>query len=162
MWAAAVLQPGGLKTAQLNLERQSFESYSPRLYCPVERQEVPLLAGYLLVKLTEAWGSIKSTRGIASLVMVGSQLGLINDDEVALIKSKEGPDGLIRPHRIDAGPRFPAGRRVRLLPRSRMAGNKGSIVTYQAAKPDEHASVLMRLLGRNISLVVREEDLVAL
>jgi hypothetical protein len=87
---------------------------------------------------------------------------MISDEKVLEIRATEGPDGLIREALIDAGPKFPRGRRVRLLPRARLAGNKGSIVTFQERTSEERCSVLLRLLGREVSLVVREDDLVAI
>lgn len=167
MWAAAVLQPGGLKQAQLNLVRQDTESYSPRLYCPETRKEVPLFPGYLLVKIGETWGFVKNTRGIASVVMMGVHLGMISDNEIDRIKALEGPDGLIREPHIDAPPKFRRNQRVRLLPRSHMAGNRGSLVNvedYVTSRDVQvhYIRVLMRLLGRSIPLVVREDDLVAI
>lgn len=165
MWVVGVLQPGGLTRAQDHLQRQAYETYAPRCYCPHERRVILLFPGYLLVKLIDrSWTAVRSTRGIASVLMMGVKPGSLGDEEITKIKAAEGEDGLVRVQRIGAPSPFRRGQRVRLLPRARLAGNKGSIVEYQGdATGDEAFShVLMRLLGRYIPLVVHTEDLVAL
>jgi transcription antitermination factor NusG len=154
------LQPGGLTKAQDNLKAQSFEPYAPRFFGDFGKPEF-LFPGYLLVKFQAEWGPIRSTRGIANVLMEGLRPGLIKDEEVDRWKDAEAPDGLIRLPRVLTQPRFRNGQRLRLVNGS-LAGNRGSTVIYQNQEPQERCAVLMRLLGKQLSVVVREEDLVAL
>lgn len=162
MWAVGVLKAGGRKVAQENLKAQSFETYSPRLYCSETMREVDLFPGYILIRAIGDMGAAQYTRGIASLVRMGSHLSLVTDTEIDRIRFQEGQDGVIRPPPTYAPPRFRRRQRVRLLPRAHMAGNRGSIVTYLHATAEERCKVLMRLLGRSVPLEVLEGDLVAI
>lgn len=76
-WYAARVKPRQEAVALLNLHRQSFETYAPRVMIErvrgkrisIERE--PLFPGYILVKFAldnDSWRSINGTRGVLSLL----------------------------------------------------------------------------------------------
>lgn len=58
-------------TAQLNLERQGYETYLPIM------DKVALFPGYIFVQVNGDFSPIKSTRGVMKLVQFGETLATI-------------------------------------------------------------------------------------
>jgi transcription antitermination factor NusG len=104
-WFAARVLPHRETTAQLNLHRQGFRSFTPKVRRTVRHARTlrtvlaPLFPGYIFVVLDlsiHRWRAVNSTIGVASLVMGVEQpmpvpMGIVE----ALVAATE-PSGLIR------------------------------------------------------------------
>ena len=79
-WFAARVLPHREVNAQLNLSRQGFRSYAPRVRRTIRHARklrnvlAPLFPGYIFLILnlsTDRWRSVNGTIGVASLIMGG-------------------------------------------------------------------------------------------
>jgi transcriptional antiterminator RfaH len=162
-WCAATLQPGGRLRAEANLGAQGFSCYSPRFFDDAVKTVTDLFPGYILIKLNRLfWRSIEGTRGVSSVVKMGDEPCLTNSAEIGKIRALEGLDGLVRLPRMMPPRRFRRDQQVKLLHGGPLASCHGKTVIYQGHLPEQRCQVLLHILGRGVSLVVREEDLAAL
>lgn len=162
-WCAATLQPGGRSRAEANLGAQGFGCYSPRFFDEAVKTVTDLFPGYILVKLNNLfWRSIEGTRGVGSVVKMGDEPCLTDDAEVDKIRGLEGPDGVVRLPGMMPRRRFSRDQQVKLMRGGPLSSCHGQTVIYQGHLPEQRCQVLLHILGRGVSLVVREEDLAAL
>jgi transcriptional antiterminator RfaH len=91
------------ETARVNLERQGYHVYLPRLRQRKRRggQVVtriePLFPRYLFLELdtrTDNWAPIRSTVGVSALVRFGGEPAPVPNGLIALLKAKESDAGL--------------------------------------------------------------------
>ena len=71
------------RKAQLNLNRQGYETYLPEIESEV------LFSGYIFVSVDGDFAPIKSTRGVISLVQFGEQLATIPDSLVEQFRATQ-------------------------------------------------------------------------
>lgn len=162
MWVVANLQPSGLVQAQSNLERQAFESYAPRFYCPASHKVLPLFPGYLLILIKDKWKSILGTRGVSSLIMSGEKPGTVSDKVVSNLRECTGADGLVAVPSLKQGSGRPYRREgTRLMVHDRQSNFFTQYAIYQESLPGDRCAVLLQLLGRQVRTEMREGDLAA-
>lgn len=88
------------ETALLNLERQGYPCYLPRLSVEKVRRgkaqvvREPMFPRYLFVQLDasgqgQSWSPIRSTLGVSTLVRFGAQPAKVDDALVELLRSRE-------------------------------------------------------------------------
>lgn len=100
-WYVAQTKRYAERRASLQLERHGLSSYLP-LYVEWPRPLIgsdvaPLFPGYLFVRaLDSEYFLILRTPGVRSLVCFGDVPATLDDTHVDLLRSREGPDGLIR------------------------------------------------------------------
>jgi transcriptional antiterminator RfaH len=131
-WACARLQPNRENLACHCLGLRGFEVYLPRLrevrrragrkieVCP------PLFPGYLFIAVQLQWCSIRSTFGIASLIMNGTTPARVPNDIIDEIRSRER-GGLVE---LPRRPLMP-GDRVQIL-QGPLAGQIGLFAGMRA------------------------------
>lgn len=149
-WFAAQLRPNGAQIAKINLERQGFRTFLPR----VERdrrtgtkfQSVlqPLFPGYIFLTFPDApgaWRSISNTRGVTRLVCVASnQPSALPAGLVEALMAQCDANGLVTP------PDLPQpGETVRLT-RGPFAEFLGEVLSVDA---DRRVWMLIELLGQS-------------
>lgn len=90
------------RVAQKYLEEKGVSSYSPRIVQwprPAVGSEIaPMFPGYLFVRsaLPDQFYPVTWTPGVKAFVSFGDTPPALDDDVVELLRSCEGPDGLIR------------------------------------------------------------------
>ena len=118
-WFAARVLPHRELNAQLNLSRQGFRSYAPRVRSTIRHARklrnvlAPLFPGYVFVILnlsTDRWRSVNGTIGVASLIMGGQQPMPVPEGIVEAMVAATNQAGLIR---LDCD--LEVGQRVRIL-----------------------------------------------
>src|SRR4051794_29836432 len=113
-WYLIHTKVSGEMSARVNLERQGYEVYLPRLVQSVgfsgRRRErfTPLFPRYLFLQLDEGRQSlhpVHSTIGVAAVVRFGSQYTIVSDAVLRELRDREDPEtGL---HRLSRAPLSP-------------------------------------------------------
>lgn len=160
-WYVVQAKPGQERLAEGNLLRQGYRAYLPRLKSWRKAGggrrialSVPLFPGYLFVELDitrEAWRSINGTIGAVGLVSFGPRPAPLPEGVIEEIKAREGEDGLVHD---DALSRFKPGDRVAVAD-GPLAETDG---LFQATDGKRRVVVLMRLLGREVPVRLREDQ----
>lgn len=169
-WIVARLKPSSLAVASLNLRRQGFLIYSPsfrasKLLNGKPRHFLdPLFPGYLFVRASLVpgndspeslpfWAPIKSTRGVASVLMLShDKPAPIIDSFVEELKSRE------RGGAIDPAPLTKHRRGERL--RIRGGIYAGLDALYQSsARASDREIVLLSIMGRMTRVEIASADL---
>ena len=118
-WFVARVLPHREVSAQLNLSRQGFRSYAPRVRRTIRHARkqrnvlAPLFPGYIFVSLnlsTDRWRSVNNTIGVASLIMGAEQPMPVPGGIVEAMVATTDQAGLIR---LDGD--LQVGQRVRIL-----------------------------------------------
>lgn len=159
-WYLVYTKPRQEEVALLNLQRQGYTAYLPRVRQPRRRQGrrivavEPLFPRYLFIRLdthTDNWGPIRSTFGVASLVRFGREPAQVPDDLVAYLKTREGAEGLHEWAETELVP----GDRVRVADGA-FGGYEGILL---ARTSRERVVVLLDILGRQVRAQVSAAQL---
>jgi transcriptional antiterminator RfaH len=156
-WYLVHTKPSREATAQLNICRQGYESYLPRLLGTVRRKGrlvervVPLFPRYLFVRLEEGSQSlapVRSSVGISDVVRFGTDYAVVPEKVICDLRAREEPlSGL---HRVVGNEPFVRGAPVRLSMRP-FDGLEGVFVCHDGA---ERVTVLLSLLGQETRVCV--------
>ena len=142
--------------AQENLARQGFEIYWPRYRKRVSHarrvQEAPasLFPRYLFAAfdpVETGWRSIRSTRGVVSIVTQGYDPVRISERLIADIRTREDLEGFVV---LGRQIELQKGQRIQLKGNALSACN----VIFEAKKDSERVVALLTLLGRQFTVDV--------
>ena len=156
-WYLIRTKPNAETTAQLNLERQAYEVYFPRLlqFLPCRgrwhERAVPLFPGYLFLRLDEgrqALAPVQSSLGVAGAVRFGARYAIVADEVIRDLRSRADPETGI--HRLSLAARLAPGARVRILA-GPFDGLEG---IFERETGADRAIVLLRVLGQTASVRV--------
>ena len=162
-WYAVQTRPRQEATAELNLARQGYHSYLPKVLLRKRRRDKwtrvvePLFPRYLFIQVDpseQSLAPVRSTLGVAGLVRFGQLLRPVPDSVIEYLRQAENPD-THRQH-ADEWPHQP-GDAVQIL-EGPFAGLSG---IFQAATGEERAMLLIELLGRQNSITVAMDELAA-
>jgi transcriptional antiterminator RfaH len=156
-WFLVCAKPSAESTAQINLERQGYRVYYPRLLRPtlyrgrwIDRI-VSLFPRYLFVQLDAAAQSlspVRSTLGVANIVRFGSEVAVVPGAVVdGLIRCADPQTGL---HKLSPGPIFKPGAAVRVI----AGAFEGFQGIFERDVGSERVVILLRLLGQDASVRV--------
>lgn len=156
-WFLVVTKPSGENAAQVNLERQGYRVYYPRLLRPslyrgrwIERI-VSLFPRYLFVQLdaaTQSLAPVRSTLGVANIVRFGTEAAQVPSAVVdGLIRCADPDTGL---HRLKTGRIFEPGAAVRVI----AGAFEGLQGIFERDVGSERVVILLRLLGQDASVRV--------
>src|ERR1700723_2057629 len=146
--------------AELNLQRQGYETYVPRILTPARRRGrwcdhvVPLFPRYLFLQLSEgcqALGPVRSSVGVAGIVRFGTRYAIVSQQIITQLRLRADPEtGL---HRL-AKPTSPArGAAVRIT-----AGPfEGLDGVFEREAGSERVVVLLNLLGQDTAVRIPAE-----
>jgi transcriptional antiterminator RfaH len=167
-WYAVQTKPRQEGTAALNLQRQNFHTYLPKIRLRKRHRQQwhkvvePLFPGYLFIKVApgeQSTAPVRSTLGVVGLVRFGSQLHSVPPQIINYLKQHEesGADasGAVVPGAAardnDEWP-HQHGDVVQVLD-GPFAGLSG---VYQMEKDQSRALLLIDLLGRSNTVVVEQ------
>jgi transcriptional antiterminator RfaH len=161
-WYLIQTKPRGEALAELNLARQGYEVYLPRLVQAVRsggkwRDRIAaLFPRYLFLRLNEgkqALNPVRSTVGVASVVRFGPYFTIVPDQVIGSLRGRADPDtGL---HRLcRAGLPLP-GAPVR-IGAGLFDGLEG---VFEREAGSDRVMVLLKLLGRDVSVCVPFDSL---
>jgi len=149
-WYAVQTKPRQEAVAEENLERQSFDTYLPKVLVRRRRRDKwlkvvePLFPRYLFIRVNAAENSlapVRSTLGVAALVRFGHIIKPVPDSVITFLKQAENPD--THQHHADEWPHQP-GDVVEVL-EGPFAGLTG---IFKSVNSEARAFLLLDLLGR--------------
>jgi len=156
-WYLIHTKPSGEKIAQLNLERQGYEVYFPRVIRPVRRsaqwreQVVALFPRYIFLRLNEgvqALSPVHSTSGVTGVVRFGSRYAMVPEEIIEDLRSRaDSESGL---HRLGCRRLFEPGTAVRVT----MGPFDGLEGVFQREAGADRVVVLLRLLGQYATVCI--------
>jgi transcriptional antiterminator RfaH len=150
-WYLIHSKPLAETVAQLNLERQGYETYLPRLGRAARqgsrRKEhaSALFPRYLFLRLNEGHqplGPVHSSVGVTSVVRFGLSYAVVADEIIRDLQAREGADGL---HRLRACAGLTTGAQVRVT----MGPFDGLQGVFEREAGADRVMVLLRLLGQD-------------
>jgi transcriptional antiterminator RfaH len=157
-WYLILSKPAREPLAQLNLERQGYAVYYPRLVHPLRirgrwaQRVVPLFPRYMFVHLEvgkQPLAPVQSTAGVATAVRFGCDYAVVPDEVVDQLRARADPaTGL---HRLgDPARPFTPGSKVRIVAGA-FDGLEG---VFQRAIGAERVIILLRVLGQDTPVSV--------
>lgn len=144
-WGLLRAKPTMWRTAVHNLEKQGVEAWVPRIREKPGRLE-PLFPGYVFWRVSPQWSHVRSTIGVAHVIMSGDKPGLVPREVMRQLYKDHGPRGYIDP--IDPVLKSGDGVQVSSGPFVRAKG------VYIHAKPGGRAKVLLSFMGQDVELEV--------
>jgi transcription antitermination factor NusG len=153
-WAVACVQTNLTGRAVWHVERQGFQTYLP--LCRLSRRSlrtVPLFPGYLFVSIVDQWRCLLGTYGVINLIRSGESPARVGEHEIDLMRRQENSQGVI----VLPLTRFQPGERVRVT--------RGPLVDrfgiYAGMSARDRIRVLFQMFEREVSVELRERDLIA-
>lgn len=149
-WFLVLTKPAAENLAKLNLERQGFRVYYPRLLRPSlcrgrwKDRIVSLFPRYLFVQLDvscQSLAPVRSTVGVASIVCFGSRTAVVPDAIIEALMCRADPQSGL--HELQH-PVFEAGAAVRVIAGA-FAGLEG---IFEREEGHGRVIILFQLLGR--------------
>lgn len=159
-WSVAQTHPNAANIACVNLQRQGFSFYNPKIKerAVLKRgiifRTTQMFSNYIFVDIIDQWRAVKSTKGILNLLMSESEKpGVLSDEFILSLKLKENSDGLI----VLKQSKFEKGISVQV---------KSGPFAYAVCKFDGLSShdrvfVMMSMLGTQRRVEMREDNLIA-
>lgn len=148
-WYLAYTKPREEKIAQVNLQQQDFEAYLP-LYKKFKKTEQgpvalfePMFPRYILFrpgKPEQSISSVRSTKGIATIVRFGFEPAMLHDELVQRIRQLEQDRNHATLQELS---NLKAGQTVRLK-NTALGGMEGLIQSVSSKR----VAVLLEILGR--------------
>jgi len=158
-WCVVRTQPRNEERAEINLARQGYSAFLPRIRKQVRSgrrtswKSVPLFPGYLFVSLDPArtaWSPIQSTYGVAGLVRFGERPATLPPGLVERLQSLSQKDGALS----GAAPGLRPGDIVRLE-----GGVFDDWIGEVIACPDaERVCLLLKAAHRSIEVTVPRQS----
>jgi len=155
-WYVVQTQPNAEHRALVNLARQGYEAYLPRITRQkrharrVETVQKPLFPRYMFVKLDrnqDVWRPILSTFGVSSLIRQGNEPLPVPDGVIEALQGREQTGELIE---IPAVLKMKEGDPVEVSdgPFAQLVAN------FVRMKDHERVVVLLDMLGRKVNATV--------
>ncbi len=161
-WFVVQSKPKQETTAEVNLGRQGYETYCPRIVLKRRNRGrwkqiiKPLFPRYLFVHLEQGrddFSPIRSTMGVAGLVRFGGVPSALAPSIIDDIKSREDEKQGIH---VDP-PQWQPGATVEITDGA-LAGLKG---IFLADSGEERVIILLNMLGRENKVVVTQDAIVS-
>jgi len=161
-WYTVHTKPRQEATAEQNLQRQGFATYSPKVLLRKRKRDKwtkvvePLFPRYLFIQVDpdqHSLAPVRSTLGVAGLVRFGQLLQSVPDSVIEYLKQAENPE--THQHHADEWPHQP-GDTVDIL-EGPFAGLSG---VFQSATAEDRALLLIELLGSQNTVGVNMDAIV--
>jgi len=142
--------------AARNLERQGFEIYLP---CYLRRRSharhineiaAPLFPRYIFVRIdmtTQRWRSIRSTVGVAGLVLNGSEPASVPPPVLRALREREDENGYVR---LDQRPNFGLGDKTRVI----SGAFAENLALFEGFADRDRIVILLDMLGRKVRVSI--------
>ena len=154
-WYLIKTKPRQEKKAKQNLENQGYIVFCPMVI--INKRLVVLFPGYLFVQLnekTQNWSPINSTKGVSHFVKFGLNFAKVPNSVIEFIKTNQH----ITAGKLNNLNKFKPGDKVQISD----GAFKNYMAIFKCYKSDERVILLMNLLGREQSLSIKKESVIAL
>jgi len=152
-WAVAQVESQREHAVRLLLMRAKFETYAPRI--KVRSRVALLFPGYVFVRIVDRFYPVMWTAHVVRLLMSGDRPACLNDEVIMAIRKQER-SGFVR--LPTSAKMLKKGQNVRIT--------KGSFLNhiglYDGMGSKDRAHVLLELLGRKVSIDLRQRNWVPL
>lgn len=159
-WYLVYAKPQKEELARVNLERQGYPVYLPRMRTPRRRtgkriiRVEPMFPRYLFIRLDtehDNWAPIRSTLGVANLVRFGMYPSPVPDELIAAIRARDNESG-IQDMPLNS---FEQGQKVRI--------EEGPFMGYEgiflARSSEERVLILLDIVGKAAKAQINVEHL---
>ncbi len=149
-WYLIHSKPAAETEAQLQLQRQGYQTYFPRLLQTVRRhgrpraQVNPLFPRYLFLHLDEGrqcLTPVRSTLGVANIVRFGARFATVPEEIIRQLRAREDPESGL--HKLRPPPPLGPGMPVRIAA-GPFSGLEG---VFEREEGVNRVVVLLKLLG---------------
>ncbi len=159
-WLAIHSKPRQENTAEENLIRQGFEVYCPKIR--MERKTrgkrikviEALFPRYLFVRFEpghDCTASISYTRGVRQIIRFGSELAIVSDDIVRLLKSSASHSSGLH---VELVPEFKKGDQISIIDGPFM----GLSGVFHKSNAEERVIILLNVLGEQNRVALQREQ----
>jgi len=138
-----------------NLENQEYSAYCPTV--TINNKHVVLFPGYIFIHLDknkENWSPIRSTKGVVNLVRFGLNFAQVPDSVIEFIKANQ----LINKEKLKNLDKFKPGDKVQITE----GVFKNCVAIFKSFKSDERVLLLMKLLGQQQTINIKQDSLIGL
>lgn len=148
-WYLVHSKPHKEELARVNLERQGYPTYLPRMRTPRKRmgrriiRVEPMFPRYLFIRLdteSDNWAPIRSTLGVANLVRFGMFPSPVPEDLIETLRARDNESGVQEVPMHE----FNEGQRVRI--------EEGPFMGYEgiflARTSEERVLILLDIVGK--------------
>ena len=142
-------------TAIINLENQGYTSYYPIV--KINKKNVVLFPGYVFIYLdnhNENWSPIRSTKGVINFVRFGLSFAQVPDDIIEYIRVNQANSE----EKLKKLSKFKEGDKVQITD----GVFKNCIAIFKSYKSEERIILLMKVLGQQQAIDIKQELLVVL
>ena len=154
-WYLIKTKPKQENTAIINLENQGYTTYCPIV--KVNKKNVVLFPGYVFIYLdnhNENWSPIRSTKGVINVVRLGLKFVQVPDLIIKYIRVNQANSE----EKLKKLSKFKEGDKVQITD----GVFKNCIAIFNSYKSEERIIILMKLLGQQQAINIKQELLVAL
>lgn len=161
-WYVVNTHPHQEERAEINLRRQGYQAWMPRLLRErrharrIDVTSVPLFPGYLFVNLDhqmQPWRAIDSTFGVRRILCHGERPRPVEQGFVEALKETTDENGVV----ALAAEEFKIGQPLRLLT-GPFADRIGTLLRLA---DKDRVALLLNLLGREVQVVVSRRQVIA-
>lgn len=157
-WYLVWTKPRQEETALLQLQRQGYSCYLPRIRLEKIRKNrarivvEPMFPRYLFVRLgsdrdSQSWSPIRSTVGVQQLIYFGGRPARVDDALVELLLERE--------HGLPTQMLYQPGERVRIA----SGPFAGIEAVFQMSNAGQRAMVLLDILGKTVPMPIETAQL---
>ena len=154
-WYLIKTKPRQEKTAISNLENQEYTTYCPIV--TINNKHIVLFPGYIFIHLDkkkEDWSPIRSTKGIVNFVRFGLNFAQIPDNVIEFIKANQ----LFNKEKLINYNKFKPGDKVQISD----GVFKNCIAIFESFQSDERVILLMKILGQQQAINLKQESVIGL
>lgn len=144
-WVLVITKRGRENWAEINCRQQAMETYCPRCLQPGKGKLTAVFPGYLFVRPGNALPSLRSTKGVLSIVMRGDHPDWVPKNVLKELRKMEDEEGIFvlpkqRPPEL--------GEHVEI----QIGAWKNHIAVYDGQSPEGRHRALLEFMGREIAL----------
>ena len=159
-WYLIYTKPQQEEIALLNLERQGYEAYLPKVSGLKRKQGrsiktvVPMFPRYVFIHLdnqTDNWAPIRSTLGVANLVRFGMDAARVPDKLIGELHSRQNVDGLVALPNKD----YKEGQRVRIA----VGPFEGYEAIFSEKQAQNRVLVLLKIAESFVNLKLDQQEI---
>lgn len=163
-WIIAKTKPSQEQYAALNIRRQPHaqaEPYVPLFFDKRRSMRVALFPSYIFVKIRDGYFHfLNSTFGISSVMLSTNGPATVSKNVIKELKARENKNGVILlPEQIATS--LTVGSKLTIQQRRGHNPFNGLTGLYQGMESRDRVSILLSLLGREVTVSVRTTDVIA-
>ena len=154
-WYLIKTQSRQENTAIINLENQEYTTYYPIV--KINKKNVALFPGYVFIYLdkhNENWSPIRSSKGVINFVRFGLNFAQVPESIIEYIRLNQANSE----EKLKKLSKFKEGDKVQIMD----GIFKNCIAIFKSYKSEERIILLMKVLGQQQAINIKQELIIAL